>query len=205
MMVKICGLRRPADADAAIGLGATHIGVVLAQDSPRCATRAQAREIADVARGAAKVVLVFRSETDGVIRAACDAVGVARLQVHGAERSRCEELAAAGLLPTQVVRVEPQATSLPEFAEPPTELVPALLDGGAGGAGQSFSWALLGPRAPHAVFVAGGIRPANVGRLLQYQPWGIDVSSGIELEPGVKDPVLMSQLFYVLRTAGVMR
>ena len=56
MKVKVCGLRRAVDADAAIGMGATHVGVVLAEDSPRCATRQEARDIVQIARGRAEVV-----------------------------------------------------------------------------------------------------------------------------------------------------
>jgi phosphoribosylanthranilate isomerase len=202
MKVKICGLRRPADADAAIGLGATHLGVVLAEDSPRCATSREARDIVRMVRGAAEIVLVFRGESDEVIRAQCDAIGIVRVQVHGAGHARCRGLAAAGLLPMPVAVVAEGAQSLPSFAESPAELTPAVLDGGCGGAGQVFPWSLLGSNSPYAVFVAGGIRPTNVRRLLQCEPWGIDVSSGVELEPGVKDPVLMSQLFHAVRSRG---
>lgn len=205
MRIKICGLRRAADADAAIGLGATHVGVVMAEDSPRCATRLEAREIVRVAHGVAKVVLVVRGQSDEEIRAHCDAIGIERVQVHGADHARCRGLAAAGLLPMPVAMIGEGAESLPSFTDEPTEHAPALLDGGRGGAGQLFPWALLGPSAPHGVFVAGGIRPSNVRRLLPFAPWGIDVSSGIELQPGVKDPVLMSQLFGAVRSAGVIQ
>lgn len=205
MRVKICGLRRAADAEAAIALGATHVGVVLAADSPRCATHLEAREIVRIARGVAEVVLVVRGESDEEIRAHCDAIGIARVQVHGAGHERCRGLAAAGLLPMPVAMIAEGAASLPAFAEQPTERAPALLDGGRGGAGTLFPWALLGPSAPQGVFVAGGIRPTNVQRLLPFAPWGIDVSSGIELQPGVKDPVLMMELFNAVRSMGVMQ
>lgn len=205
MKVKICGLRRAVDADAALGLGATHLGIVLAEDSARCASRREAHQIVSLARGCADVVLVFRGESDEVIRAHCDALGVARVQVHGAGHGRCRSLAAAGLLPVPVATIPEDARSLPEFSPTPTAEMPALLDGGRGGEGRCFRWDLLGPRAPEGVFVAGGIRPANVRRLLPFRPWGIDVSSGVEAEPGVKDAVLMSQLIHAVRGVGVVR
>jgi len=203
MKVKICGLRRAVDADAALALGATHLGVVLAQDSPRRATVREARAIVRLARGVATVALVFRGEHDEAIRTACDRVGCPRVQVHGANGVRCQKLQSLGLRPVPVAVVARTASSLPDFDEPPSARNPALLDGGKGGAGRAFVWSLLRGGAPHAVFVAGGIAPFNVRELLHYQPWGIDVSSGIELEPGVKDPVLMSQLFHAVRSSGV--
>ena len=72
---------------------------------------------------------------------------------------------------------------------------PFVLDGGAGGAGTAFAWSALAPIAPAHVFVAGGITPANLDRLLPYAPWGIDLSSGIEQQPGRKDHDAMKALF----------
>jgi indole-3-glycerol phosphate synthase / phosphoribosylanthranilate isomerase len=205
MRVKICGLRRASDAAAAIALGATHLGVVLAEDSPRCATTQEARAIARLAHGVVPMVLVFRKQGTDVIQALCDAVGSPRVQVHGASPEQRLELQLAGLVPMQVVQVAATASRLPELQPPPCQREPALFDGGSGGSGQSFCWDLLGTLAPVGVFVAGGIRPDNLGRLLRHQPWGIDVSSGIEGEPGVKDLVLMSQLFQAIRLAGEMQ
>ncbi len=204
MRVKICGLRRETDAELAIGLGATHVGVVLAADSPRCATHVEARAIVRCARGRAEAVLVFRGESNDAILRACEAVGVLRVQVHGADVQRCRELAGAGLLPIPVAVVSPVAQQLPVFADPPTERNPSLLDGGCGGAGTCFAWSLLANDLPHAVFIAGGVSPTNVAELLRFRPWGIDVSSGIEIEPGIKDPVLMRQLLRDVRAHGVV-
>lgn len=199
MKVKICGLRREADADLAIELGATHVGVVMAENSPRRATQVEARAIAMRARGKAETVLVFRGESNDVILRACEAIGVHRVQVHGADMPRCRELARVGLLPLPVAVVSPDAEHLPVFADQPSERSPGLLDGGRGGAGTCFAWSLLARNVPHAVFIAGGISTTNVRELLRFRPWGIDVSSGIEMEPGIKDPVLMGRLLREVR------
>jgi phosphoribosylanthranilate isomerase len=74
-----------------------------------------------------------------------------------------------------------------------------VLDVAAGGSGRRFDWALLGGRAPYATFIAGGITPDNVGALLRHAPWGIDVSSGVESAPGVKDGGRLKALFASLR------
>ena len=204
MKVKVCGLRRAADAECAIALGASHVGVVLAADSPRCASRDEAAAIVAVARGRAEPVLVFRGEPHDEVVAKSDVLGVRRVQVHGADRQACEGLRRAGLLPIPVARVSADARVLPHFEPTPSARQPALLDGGRGGAGRCFSWSLLADGAPDGVFVAGGIRPDNVRELVALRPWGIDVSSGVEREPGVKDPQLLTALFQGLRSREVL-
>lgn len=84
---------------------------------------------------------------------------------------------------------------MPSLEPRPTRARPALLDVGGGGTGRGFDWTLLGARAPDATFVAGGIRPDNVRVLLKYRPYGIDLSSGVESSPGVKDPHKLRALF----------
>jgi phosphoribosylanthranilate isomerase len=77
-----------------------------------------------------------------------------------------------------------------------------LLDVGDGGSGRSFRWEILGDEAPRGVFIAGGIRPDNVAALLSHHPYGIDLSSGIESSPGVKDPKSMTAFFEAVRSAS---
>lgn len=205
MKVKICGLRRAEDAVLALELGADYLGIVLAEDSPRCATRDQASRIVRLATNRAPVVLVFRGQDDASVVDASQSLGVRRVQVHGADAVRCARLASMGLLPIPVHAVASDAQVLPAFGQAPSVEQPALLDGGRGGAGTQFAWSLLGDRAPHAVLIAGGLNPDNVSELLRLTPWGIDVSSGIEREPGVKDVKLMKQLFEIVRTAEVRK
>lgn len=202
MMVKMCGLRRARDAELSLELGASHLGVVLAADSPRVATLSQAREVLRVAAGRAPVVLVFRRQSNDAIERACDEVGSRRVQVHGASDERCAALRAAGMLPLPVLRVTADCGKLPTLSPAPDEQAPALLDGGSGGEGVAFDWRLLGGAAPNGVFIAGGIRPDNVVALLRHRPWGIDVSSGVERRPGVKDKDEMRSLFDAMRIYG---
>jgi phosphoribosylanthranilate isomerase len=91
--------------------------------------------------------------------------------------------------------VDPRADRLPAFACHPEPHRPAVLDAGAGGRGRRFRWELLGPRAPDATFIAGGIGPHNVLELLRYRPYGLDLSSGVESAPGIKDPERLSLFF----------
>lgn len=195
--VKICGLRRAADAARAVALGATHLGCVLAADSPRRANFDDVRAVCDASSGV-PVVLVFRDAPLAEILAACDATAVRRVQVHGADQMLLAALAANGCIVHRVLRVDPHTRALPALEPPPSPSQPALLDVGRGGSGECFDWRLLGERAPPATFIAGGIDPYNVEELLPRAPWGIDLSSGVESAPGVKDLTRLAALFTAL-------
>jgi len=196
--VKVCGLRRVSDARAALDLGASLLGCVLAKDSPRQATIQEVLAIREALQEPQKLVLVFRGSGRAAILQACAKTGIKRVQVHGGEEWLLQELEQEGLIPHRVHRVPRGARSLAPFDPPPTPDRPALLDGGPGGGGLSFDWSLLQRGAPPATYIAGGITPENAPALLAYRPFGIDVSSGIEAAPGVKDLGLMERLFAVL-------
>ncbi|MEM7203637.1 MAG: phosphoribosylanthranilate isomerase [Planctomycetota bacterium] len=201
-VLKVCGVRRAADADLAVALGARFVGCVLAADSPRCATHTEVERIRDAVRGRAEVVLVFRDADPTTIGASCERTGVRRVQPVGADAASLTALYAAGLVVHRVVAVAPETTALPAFAPPAGHHAPAVLDVGRGGTGRSFDWTLLADGAPPATLIAGGIDPHNVTTLLRYEPYGIDVSSGIETAPGVKDAGALRQLCAALEATS---
>ncbi len=87
--IKICGVRRAFDAQLAVDLGATHIGCVLAKDSPRCATPGEIREIVSAVASSARMILVFRDPRDEEVAEASAMTGVENVQVHGVDESFC--------------------------------------------------------------------------------------------------------------------
>jgi phosphoribosylanthranilate isomerase len=198
-VVKICGLRRLADAELSMALGADYLGCVVAQNSPRRATIDEVSRIAEAARGRATVVLVFRESTVKEILRACDATSVRRVQIHGTNPVACRMLRFDGIAVHPVFRVRAGATRLPRLDPVPTPNFPAILDRGSGGSGETFSWGLLETGCPKSTFIAGGITPDNVAELLAYRPYGIDVSSGLESVHGIKDSSKMQRLFEPLR------
>lgn len=201
MRVKVCGLTRAADVARCVELGATHLGFVLAAGTPRRVGAADARALAAEA-GAATPVLVFRrAPLDEVLRAAEES-GVARVQLHGFDERDALALEERGLVVHRVRAVAPGGAPDLAFAPAPRAERPWHLDVGAGGAGRAFDWGALGGRAPAHVFLAGGIGPDNVGALLAHEPWGIDLSSGVESRPGVKDHAALARLFEALAAAG---
>ena len=194
-IVKICGLRRLADAELSLELGAEYLGCVLAADSPRCATVEEVVRIAEAARDCANVVLVFRKANAGEILRICEATSIRRVQIHGVSPMACRTLNFNGIRVHSVFRVSPDAVRLPDLDPSPTPQCPAILDGGVGGSGQRFSWDLLSDEPLDSTFIAGGITPDNVSELLRHRPFGIDVSSGVEESHGVKDASKLRRLF----------
>ena len=198
MEVKICGLRRPEDARLAARLGAGWIGIVRAPDSPRSATLAEARRVIAAAREVSptvRAVLATGRRTGGEVAADAAALGVRRVQPHGLSDAGVRTLRAAGLVVHRVVTVPEAASRLPGFAPPAAVDGPLVFDVGGGGSGRSFDWSILGQGAPPRAFIAGGLRPENIEALLPYRPWGVDLSSGVESAPGVKDPDRLRRFF----------
>ena len=192
--VKICGLRRPEDASLALELGADLLGCVFADDSPRCATIAEATAIRALA-DATPVVLVTRDLPPLDILQFAKVTGLERVQVHGGDEEIERVLASMGLTVHRVRAIAPGSTSLPELDPQPTEDAPALFDVARGGSGERFDWSLLKDTGTSPIYIAGGINPENIQDLLGFQPFGVDVSSGIESAPGEKDPDLMRLFF----------
>lgn len=190
LWVKICGLTREEDVDAALLAGASAIGLNLWPRSKRFVPLERARELAGVARGRGEVVLVFVDADFETIREAGAVTEVRFVQLHGREPSSLgEELNDAGYRVINAVRVDG-----PELAEqdrwPDTMvLLDASTSDAPGGTGRRVDWldaAELAAR--HRVVLAGGLDPDNVDEaVVQVRPFGVDVASGVESSPGVKD------------------
>lgn len=193
--IKICGLTRPEDARLAVMLGATHIGAVRTDSSPRSVSPERAREIFAGAEGKAETVLVFKNIPLPRVIGDAKLAGARGVQLYDAHDGDVSAVESEGFRVYRVYGMEEDATGLPRLVPPPTAERPALLDVGGGGSGRRFDWSLLGERAPHATFIAGGIRPDNVGALLARRPYGIDLASGVESSPGLKDAEKLRAFF----------
>lgn len=200
--VKICGLTRPQDVELACALGAAYVGLNFAAGSPRRVSVEAARAlVASVPSGVARVG-VFVGETSEQIRQAIEAASLDLIQIHRALRE--EDLR----LPRPVIAV---ARVEDDAAPPPEELLPqcrALLFDApagdlAGGTGRPFDWSALdGKRWPVPVILAGGLTAENVGAgIARVRPAAVDVASGVESAPGVKDPGKLRRFFEAVREA----
>lgn len=206
--VKICGLTRARDAELAVRLGASYLGAVLAE-SPRQVNAAGAREIVR-ASGDCPVVGVFvDAPVDDILRLR-DRTGISAAQLHGeyatADRERC---AREGLMVWAVSRLAGEADveaagRLAEEASVHVVLVEPRVEGIAGGSGVALKPALA-RRAREAVrearfALAGGLRPDTLEQAIALvRPDVVDVSSGVESAPGIKDADLLARFLEVAR------
>jgi phosphoribosylanthranilate isomerase len=207
--VKICGLRDAAMLDAAVQAGAAYVGLVFFEKSPRNVTLAQAAALAAmVPAGVAKVALVVDAD-DAQLDALLAQVPVDILQLHGAETpARVTAVKARYGLPVMKavgVAGPDDLAALDTYAQVADQLlVDAKPPKGAdlpGGNGLAFDWRLIaGRRWLVPWMLAGGLTPANVAQAVALTGAGqVDVSSGVESAPGVKDAALIAAFCAALR------
>jgi phosphoribosylanthranilate isomerase len=189
--IKICGITREADAEAAADAGADALGLNFAPASPRRVDVNRAAAIAGAVRGRMTRVGVFVDADADAIGRVLDRVELDMLQFHGAETG--DDCRQFGLPFMKALRVrEPLAIRAieQEFAGACCLLLDAYVAGVAGGTGQSFDWRLWPTAASVPLILAGGLTPDNVHDAVhRLQPWGVDVCGGVEgPEKGIKDP-----------------
>jgi phosphoribosylanthranilate isomerase len=197
MKVKYCGITRIEDAEQAIHVGGWAIGLQHWADSPRRVDPATAAAISAAVRRRIVVVGVFVNATlEELVRAAEDE-SLAMLQLHGDEGPDfCKEAARrTGCKVIKALRVRSAADiQAAEAFRTDFHLFDAHHPARPGGTGESFDWELLaGRRSQVPMILAGGLRPANVADAISVaSPHAVDVASGIEASPGVKDHELMA-------------
>ena len=200
--VKVCGLTREDDAAKAASSGATHAGIIFAEASKRSAGN-EARAIADAARrGGSKAVGVFQDQAPDFVAAKAHDLGLDAVQLHGNE-SGLQELKSRLPEGCEIWAACPVGVEVaPERTDADRILYDTQRGGRCGGTGEVFDWTLLEDRpALSDAFIAGGLEPSNVRAAQQVGAYGIDVSSGVESAPGVKDEIKMAALFQALRPA----
>ena len=203
--VKFCGLTRVVDARFAAQVGATYAGVIFA-GGPRERTAAQAAELWEAIPRTVRRVGVFGHDAVERIPRVQETVALDVVQLHGDPTSA--ELQAVRRLFTGEVWVvaRTEGAALPEgiatfFAEADAVVLDAKVAGQLGGTGVAFDWqgvaeALEPARATARLVVAGGLRPHNVAEAVRIlRPQVVDVSSGVESAPGIKDQSQMRAFF----------
>jgi phosphoribosylanthranilate isomerase len=191
--VKICGITRPEDAEQAASLGAWAIGFNFWPRSKRRVDPAVAAGIARELRRKVEPVGVFVNPTlDEVVRIA-EAVGLTHVQLHGDEGpSFCAAVAQrTGARVIKALRIGSGADIRDaERFHTDFHLLDAAAGDSYGGTGRTWDWALAAQRRSRSpVILSGGLTPENVAEGIEaVQPWGVDVASGVESAPGIKDP-----------------
>jgi phosphoribosylanthranilate isomerase len=184
--VKICGVTRGEDAEASIALGAEMIGLNFYPPSPRCLSINSAKEISRAIGKRAVVIGVFVNATRDYIEERRRELDLDMIQFHGDE----DESELKGW-PVEVIRAFRLRADLPNTVLPETCADHSLLDtfhpGLYGGSGQARPLKGLERFDLSRVFISGGLTPENVGAAAALNPYAVDVASGVESAPGVKD------------------
>jgi phosphoribosylanthranilate isomerase len=210
--IKICGLKTPETVAAALAGGASHVGFIFFAKSPRNIAPERAGELRKAALGKATAVAVIVDADDAALDRIVAEMKPDMLQLHGRETpSRVTEVKARYGLPVMKAFSVSAAADLEQVgpyigvadhflfdAKPPkgSEL--------PGGNGVSFDWRLLAKLDPKVDYLlSGGLNAGNIGEaLVLAEPPGIDISSGVESAPGVKDVALIERFFAAVRVAG---
>ena len=206
--VKVCGLTRLQDAEVAVEAGAAYLGAILAPGYRRSVTADAARVIFRSFQ--ARAVGVFVDADGDALRSAAESAGLRVVQLHGEEPPElADEVRSAGYEVWKAVRVrgaDDVAAALRRYAGSVDAL---LLDGydpaAAGGTGTRFDWSAVAARLgalPEGLrlVAAGGLRPDNVAEAARtLRPHAVDVSSGVESAPGIKDPAAVRAFVRAVR------
>lgn len=199
MFVKICGVTTPDDALLAAGLGADALGLNFVSSSSRLVT---ARVATDIVRRLPPEVLtvgIFRNERRERVVKIAHEVGLRAVQLHGDESP--EDVAWVGARVPNVIRAL-SAARLDRYDLDACGPVRLLVDAPEPGSGKAFDWEQLAASPPdRAYLLAGGLTPNNVVDAIKLlRPWGVDLASGVESRPGVKDPVKLQRFIAAARS-----
>ncbi len=200
--IKICGLTREQDIDAAVEAGADAIGFVLYDKSTRYVDVTRAAELARRLPAFVMPVGLFVNASAELIAQATAAMPQLLLQFHGDETpTECQSPARAYLRAARMAA----GIDLLKFAACYPDAQALLLDAhvdGYGGAGKVFDWSLIPRDVPRPLVLSGGLHAENVIEgILRVRPWAVDVSSGVERAKGVKDAAAMRRFCEQVREA----
>ena len=201
--VKYCGITRIDDAVLAAELGAAAVGLILWPGSPRAVEPSRARAIAQALPPFVTPVLVMVSPTLDDVRRAVEEIGTGVVQLHGPLElepfldESWSIVRAATAEQLDALAVDARATLLLDASDPERH----------GGTGTTIDWAWAArAAAARRVVLAGGLRPENVARAIhEVRPYAVDVASGVEVSPGVKDPRRMRAFAASVREADARK
>ena len=202
--VKICGITRPADARAAAHAGADAIGLVFYPPSPRFLSIERAVEIRDALPPFVQTVALFVNADAAQVAQVIGRVHPSMLQFHGEEGAEfCGQF---GLPFVKACRIRPGVDPL-DYLEHYPRATAWLLDSFVpeyGGVGEAFDWSLVPKQPARPLILSGGLDAGNVARAIRtVQPWGVDVSTGVESAKGIKDAAKMAAFIAEVRHADV--
>jgi len=200
--IKICGLTREADVDAAVAAGADAIGFVRYAKSPRHVPLDRARALASRLPAFVTPVLLWVNAPAEEVAESAAAIPHAVHQFHGDESpAACRAAGRPYLRAARMVEGLDLLDFADRFADAQALLLDAFVDG-FGGGGKVFDWSLVPQGVPRPLVLSGGLHAANVIEgILRVRPWAVDVSSGVESAKGIKDAVAIRRFCDAVREA----
>jgi len=198
--IKFCGITREQDLATAVELGVSAVGFVLWPRSPRHVDVARVAGLVRMLPPAVVPVGVFVSPARDEIDRAIGEAGIRVAQVHGASRTPLEDLGCEVWI---AASLSEHGDMVPHVVEELTVLLDAHDPARHGGTGRTVDWShAASVAAKRRVMLAGGLTPTNVADAVRrVRPFGVDVASGIEVAPGVKDPDSMRAFVAAVRKA----
>jgi phosphoribosylanthranilate isomerase len=194
--VKICGITRSEDGQAAAYAGADAIGMVFYATSPRAVSIAKAQAIVAALPPFVTVVALFVDPTAAEVETVLQNVAVDVLQFHGDEAPEfCDRFARPYLKALRMRAEIDLAAEARRYASAQGLLLDTYKEGVAGGTGESFDWMRVPRDLDMPIVLAGGLTPVNVAAAIQQaRPYAVDVSGGVEAAKGIKDAAKMAAL-----------
>jgi phosphoribosylanthranilate isomerase len=206
--IKICGITRSADAQAAARAGADAIGLVFYPPSPRCLSLDWARQLAGEVPAFVSTVALFVNPSAAEVHEVLQRVRPSMLQFHGEETPVfCAQFGVPWIKACRVKSGVSAGVDLLEYLRPFSGAAGWLLDSHVeeyGGVGESFDWSLVPAERRHPIILSGGLTRENVrDAVRRVRPWAVDVSSGVESAKGIKDAAKIAAFIAEVRNADV--
>jgi phosphoribosylanthranilate isomerase len=206
--VKICGMTRVEDVQAAARAGADAIGLVFYPPSPRVLSLDWARQLAGEVPPFVSTVALFVNPTAAEVFSVVERVKPAMLQFHGEETPEfCNQFGVPYLKAHRVKSGVRPEVDLLKYLRPYSGAAGWLLDSHVaeyGGVGESFDWSLVPAERSRPLVLSGGLTIGNVGQAVRrVRPWAVDVSSGVESAKGIKDAAKIAAFIAEVRNADV--
>ena len=205
--IKFCGFTRAQDIELAVSLGVDAVGLVCVPGSKRELSAAQASALRQQVPPMVSVVLLLANASEADARAAISQVRPDLVQFHGNESPEfCDALGQPYLRAVPVQAAGDVQTAAAKYPSARGLLLDAHVPGGMGGTGARFDWSFIPAKAAPPLILAGGLDPDNVGEAVRMSAlYGVDVSSGIESGPGLKDAGRMRAFIDAVRQADDFR
>jgi phosphoribosylanthranilate isomerase len=198
--VKICGITNREDAETAVRFGADAIGLVFYEKSPRRVSPEEAKEIIAVLPPFITRVGVFVNPSEHFVRDMIEFLGLDRVQLHGDESPAFCRMFGSRTIKAARIK-DPESVRCLEKFPVKTFLLDTYTEDRFGGTGKIFDWSLAVKAKKYGnIILSGGLNPENISEAIRIvEPYGVDVSSGVEERPGKKDPLKIKRFMKTIK------